>query len=101
VFFWTPVAVVWVFRKGRATAGLLSFSLVLLAATLAPLILLYYIDQRQEYLFYELQVVPALALGTSGLFGKRVPWVAVILIMLAATVIFSYYVPLLRSIYSG
>ena len=101
VFFWTPVAVVWVFRKGRATAGLLSFSLVLLAATLVPLVMLYYIDQRQEYLFYELQVVPALALGTSGLFGKRMSWIAVIIIMLAAAVIFTFCLPLLRSIYNG
>jgi len=96
---WVPVSLVWVFRKGRAAAGLSSFSLVLLAATLVPLVILYYINQRQEYLFYEFQVVSALALGTSGLLGKRGPWVVVIVIMFVATFIFAYYFPLLRSIY--
>jgi len=97
---WAPVALVWVFRRGRSAGGLSTFSLVLLATTLVPLVLLYYVDQRQEYLFYQLQVIPALALGTSGLFGRRVPWVVVIMIMLVAAVVFACYFPVLRSIYS-
>ena len=99
-FVWVPVALVLIFRKGRTAAGLSSFSFVLLASALVPLVLLYYVDQRQEYLFYELQVVPCLALGTAGLSVKRVPWGVVIVTAVAALIVFAFYFSMLRSVYN-
>jgi len=51
----------WLLSRGLAT--------VMLAVALAPLVLLFYVDQRQEYLFYYAQVFPTLVLGGSGLFS--------------------------------
>ena len=97
---WVPVAALMISKERKSAVGLLSFSVILLLATLVPQIILYYVDHRQEYLFYELQVIPALVLGSSGLLGmRRVPWLVVIGILIVAVLLFAYFLPSLRSVY--
>jgi len=95
-----PLAAIMISKGRKVATGLLSFSAILLLATLVPQIILYYVDHRQEYLFYELQVIPALVLGSSGLLGmRRVSWLVVIGIVIAAVLLFTYFLPSLRSVY--
>jgi len=97
---WIPLTVILVVRKPRPQTALLSFALLLFTVVFGALALLYYLDGRQEYLFYSVQVVPALVLGASGLFGgKRMPPHALIVLTFVSLVLFSYSIAHGTSVY--
>ncbi len=97
---WIPVAALTIAQKSRGVLGLLPFALVLFVATFGPLALLYYLDGRQEFLFYAVQVVPALVLGGSGLFAsKRVPPYALVALAFVSLALFTYSTSHATSVY--
>ena len=97
---WVPLAAIMMSKGRKVASGLSSFSVILLVTTLVPQIILYYVDYRQEYLFYELQVIPALVLGSSGLLSiRRVPWIVVIIVLITSILLFAYNLPSIHSVY--
>ena len=102
-FLWVPAALLMIRGKRqqrKSSEGLLPISLVLLLVTLVPPTILFYLNHRQEYLFYEVQVLPALVLGASGFLGwRRAPWYALLAAVVASMYLFAFYFPSLLSVY--
>jgi len=97
---WVPLALSQVVRKRNIAGGILPFGLFLMVFTLTSQVALYYALHRQEYLFYDLQVLPSLVLGASGLVGlSRIPLYALALLLSASILVFVYSFTLPLSVF--
>jgi predicted membrane-bound dolichyl-phosphate-mannose-protein mannosyltransferase len=97
---WLPLAIFTVYRWRRDTLRLPALSASLLLMSPLPLVLLYYVDHRQEYLFYELQLIPVLVLGASWLLSSlRIPRLVLTITLIVAVLLFALALPTLQSIY--
>jgi len=98
---WVPIALSQAIRMGDGEGGILPLGLFVLVAALTPQVALYYALHRQEYLFYDLQILPSLVLGASGLAGlPRVPLFALVLLLSASALVFVYSFTLPQSVFA-